>query len=104
VFVYARPYALPFFLIMTFLLSADFWLRDGRKAAVPFLFIAGVLLPLSRVTEPNIALAAVILVLVVLRFTGRTKRFLGSVWVPVGTGALGIAAVGLPVVARLRPN
>ncbi len=48
------------------------------------------------------ALAAVILVLVVLRLTGRTKRFLGSVWVPVGTGALGIAAVGLPVVARLR--
>lgn len=48
------------------------------------------------------ALAAVILVLVILRLTDRTKRFLGSVWVPVVTGALGIAAVGLPVVARLR--
>jgi len=102
VFVYARPYALPFFLIMTFLLSADFWLREGRKAALPFLFIAGVLLPLSRTIEPNIALGAVVLVLVALRRGGRANEFLGTVWVPVGASLLGLAAVGLPVVVHLR--
>ena len=102
VFAYARPYALPFFLTMAFLLSADYWLTERAKLAVPLLFLLALLLPLSRTIEPNIVLGAVALVLVVLRLVRGADRFSGSVWVPVGASLLGIGAVGLPVLLRLR--
>lgn len=62
---YARPYALPLFLILSFVLVLSNWLQSGgRRWFVGSLSLA-FLLPLSRTTEPMIVLAVTSLVLLV---------------------------------------
>jgi hypothetical protein len=102
VLVYARPYALPFFLIVAFLLTTDLWLRERDYRAAVALAPIALLLPLSRTLEPNIALGAVILVLIGFHITHRSDRFVGSIWLPISAAALGVGMVGVPVILRLQ--
>ena len=101
VFAYARPYALPFFLIMAFLLATDYWIDIGHVGAGVALLSAALLLPLSRTIEPNLALLLAIIVLLVFRFRSPEDQRKGSLWLPVGAATLGLIGVGLPIYARL---
>ena len=102
VFVYARPYALPFLLTSVFLYLTDRWLTDASRAAAVGLIVVALLLPMSRTLEPNMVLGLTALTLSALAVTGRALRFQGSIWLPVGASLLGMTAVGLPVILRLR--
>lgn len=101
VFVYARPYALPSFLMMLFLFAVDRWLRERRIGWALALFPLAVALPLSRTLEPLLVLAISTGILLVYRLiVGR--RFQGSVWVPVSAAVTGALLSGIPVISRLR--
>jgi hypothetical protein len=102
VFVYARPYALPFFLTAAFLYLTDSWLTDANRASAAGLIVVALLLPLSRTLEPNMVLGLTAVTLLGLSVTGGARRLEGSVWLPVGACFLGLIAVGLPVFLRLR--
>ncbi|MGB7860948.1 MAG: hypothetical protein WBM90_10665 [Acidimicrobiia bacterium] len=102
VFAYARPYALPFCLTAGFVLVTNQWLSKRNRWLIPIMFAVAVLLPLSRTIEPNLVLGATVAVMLFFRFTGRHQRFEGSIWAPVAASALGILAVGMPVMLHLR--
>lgn len=102
VFAYARPYALPFFLMMAFAWSTDHWLRRRRLWAGAITIVTALLLPLSRTIEPNIVLASAVLVLVALRFKRGKDWSVGSIWLPVSAAVIGLGVVGVPVLLRLR--
>ncbi len=53
---YARPYAVPLFLMMLFTYSAQRWLRARRAGWLGLAAVAAGLLPLSRVPEPTVFL------------------------------------------------
>lgn len=99
---YARPYALPLFLVLTFLFATVLWLEERVWWAVPPLVVAALLLPVSRSLEPPIALGAAVVVLLVWRFSSRTGSWKGSVWIPIGAASGALVAVGVPVLLRLR--
>lgn len=63
---YARPYALPFFLMTVSLLSVLKWLRDGHRYCLAIFALAVLLLPYSRTTEPPLFLAALAAILAIL--------------------------------------
>lgn len=98
---YARPYALPLFLILLFLLATDVWLTDGRKWAGAALTAAAILLPLSKTVEPVLALILSIVILLGWKIRADTD-WSGSVWLPIGAAATGTIAVGLPIIIRLQ--
>jgi hypothetical protein len=100
---YARPYALPLFLILLFLLTTDVWLADRRAWAGLVLFLTAILLPLSKTIEPNLALGLSIGVLLTWKFLAEPK-WKGTIWVPVGAATIGIIAIGVPVVIRLQSD
>ena len=98
---YARPYALPLFLMLAFLLVADVWLTARNGWMVPALFIVGLLLPLSRTSEPPLFLGAVIGILAIGWWLRRNDPWRGSPAVPIGAAATGLVVVALPVLWRL---
>ena len=98
---YARPYALPLFLILAFLLLADVWLTSRNRWVVPALFVVGLLLPLSRTSEPPLFLGAVIGILAIAWWVRRNDPWPGSPLVPIGAAVTGLVVVALPVLARL---
>lgn len=98
---YARPYALPLFLSLAFLLAADVWLTARNGWMVPALFIVGLLLPLSRTSEPPLFLGAVIGILAIGWWLRRNDPWRGSPAVPIGAAATGLVVVALPVLWRL---
>ena len=101
VLAYARPYALPLFLMLVLLVSIDEWLRTSRRWLIPIMAVTALLLPLSRAAEPLIALGAVTLVLGFRQYVLKARPH-GSALVPMGI-ALGAAVlVGVPVVERMR--
>lgn len=102
VFAYARPYALPFFLVMAFLLATSYWIEHGQVWAGFALTATALLLPLSRTIEPNLALLLAMIVLLVLKLWSPDGQRKGSLWLPLGAGTLGLVGVGLPVYTRLR--
>lgn len=102
VFAYARPYALPFFLMMVLLLATDLWLQTGRMLAGITLVSAALLLPLSRTIEPNIALGLFIVVILARKLRRHDDEDEGSPWLPLGAALVGISAIGFPVFLRLR--
>jgi hypothetical protein len=98
---YARPYALPLFLSLTFLLATDVWLVERRIWSAAVLTAAALLLPLSRTIEPNLVLGGSIVVLGVWKFAKR-PAWNGSPWLPVGAASVALMAVGIPILMRLR--
>jgi hypothetical protein len=59
---YARPYALPLFLMLVFLLLSDIWLASERSWVVPIMVITALALPWTRTVEPVIFLALMVIV------------------------------------------
>ncbi len=55
---YARPYALPMTLMLLCALAGSLWLDSGRRRWLVVTISAAVALPLSRVPEPTVFLAA----------------------------------------------
>jgi len=86
---YARPYALPVFLMLSFLVLAGLWLRRGRVWALLLSLIVAGSLPWSRTVEPVIFLAVTGTLLLVMAIIGDNRQ--RATWL-VGATAAGIAA------------
>ncbi|MDD5306195.1 MAG: hypothetical protein PHU25_02630 [Deltaproteobacteria bacterium] len=99
---YARPYALPMFLMLAFAASTDVWLRDQKRTAAALSVASGLALPFSRALEPPIFLAAAILILVPKARSEWARWARSRSAIPIGTAAAGILLVSLPfaVIAR----
>ncbi len=98
---FARPYALPLFLILSFLLVTDVWLLDARPWTIPLVAVLALLLPLSRTVEPPILLAAAAGVVIVWKLTKRGETWRGSFLVPIAAAVAGLVLVAVPVLRRL---
>lgn len=98
---YARPYALPLFLMLGLLFLIDEWRRRANPWAVVGMTVVAGLLPLSRTIEPPVLLAAVAGWILLLHLTGRTNEWEGSWSVPFGVAIAALIAVEIPVVLRL---
>lgn len=98
---YARPYALPMFLILLHAWMADVWLNRGSRAAAAVLFGAALLLPLSRVFEPPAYLVFVAIAAVVFG-RWRAPQWGRRVWFLPATTLLALLIVELPVYRRLE--
>ena len=61
---YARPYALPLFLMLVCAYAGSRWLDDGARRWLALALGSALLLPLARVPEPVVFLASAVLVLV----------------------------------------
>lgn len=90
---YARPYALPLFLMLSYLLLVDYWLAGARWLCFVTLSCVAVLLPLSKTVEPMIFLVLIIGAMGLNAFRDPVLRFrssLGTVPALLGlmTGAL----------------
>lgn len=71
---YARPYALPMTLMLVCALAGSLWLDSGRRRWLVLTVGAAVALPLSRVPEPTVFLAAAALGLGVVGARRRDRR------------------------------
>ncbi len=99
---YARPYAAPVFLMVLCGYLLVRWLGSGRWFHLAGLAIAAAALPLARVPEPTVFLAATALALVVLGRSGchRWSRVLPAVAVV----SLALVAVGYPMYRELSAS
>ena len=98
---YARPYALPTFLMLAFITAANAWLeRRSRGALAAMVLVAG-LLPAARITEPIVFLASTA---AVLWWWQRRRAAAGSARVPMAAAFGGIVLVGLPYSRLLYPE
>lgn len=100
---YARPYALPFFLMVLLVWSFDGWMRSRRRAYLVSGGLSAVTLPLARTTEPTLFLLSTALVLLAVRL--KNGKEAGS-WVrwPIVLSLVGvsISALVLPHVEIAR--
>jgi hypothetical protein len=101
---YARPYALPLFLALLFVLMTDLWLVSAHSWVVVGILGSAMLLPLSRPTEPLLVLGAAIAILAAYLVFGRSKDWVGTPWVPIGVSGLALIAVGMPMLVPLRSS
>jgi hypothetical protein len=98
---YARPYALPLFLILLHAAMSDSWLRNGDKIVALRLAAVAMLLPLSRVFEPPAYLVLVTVTVFVYRRWWRPEWGARVWWIAASTTAA-LLAVELPVFRRLQ--
>ena len=91
---YARPYALPLFLSLLFLVMVDIWLTSRSRWAAVGLALTALLLPLSRSIEPLLVLAATMAVLVLVMVLRRAERWLGIPLVPIGVSVSHCSGLG----------
>jgi hypothetical protein len=99
---YARPYAMPLFLMLTFIAASVQWLARPRLFYGVTIAVAALLLPLSRTTEPPLFLAAAIASLLLFERDEGSWRPRRRAWLPVGAASVAILLVAVPVVLRLR--
>lgn len=98
---YARPYALPLFLILLHVAMSDSWLRNGNKIVALRLAFVAMLLPLSRVFEPPAYLVLMTITVFVYRRWWRPEWGARVWWIAASTTAA-LLAVELPVYRRLQ--
>lgn len=97
---YARPYALPTFLMLSFLVLAVLWVGGGRVWTIALASVVAVLLPWSRTVEPLIFLGVSALTMGYLSLeAARRKR---ALWV-VAVAALGLIS-SIPALAALSDH
>jgi hypothetical protein len=99
---YARPYALPLFLMLAFLVLADTWMRRGGTAIAVGMFLVGIALPLSRTAEPIMFLGSVIIVLLAYPVARRSTTPRVERRIPIVAAGTGLVLTGLPVFLLLR--
>lgn len=80
---YARPYALPVFLMMAFLALAHIWLDRGRPWALILAFLVAGLLPWSRTVEPVIFLVCSAMIMSILALARQRRR--PAIWMLVAS-------------------
>jgi hypothetical protein len=97
---YARPYALPTFLMLSFLVLAVLWLDGGRVWTIAVASVVAVLLPWSRTVEPLIFLAVSALTLGSLAWEAARRR--RALWL-VAVTALGLMS-SIPALAVLSDH
>lgn len=68
---YARPYALPMFLMVLFVYAAQSWLDDRKRGWLVVSAVAAVAMPLARVPEPTIFLLVTAATLAVASVRGQ---------------------------------
>jgi hypothetical protein len=98
---YARPYALPLFLMMAFLFVADIWLESRQRWTIPILYPIALLLPLSRTSEPPLFLGVTVVVMGVGWWSRRHDPWPGSPGLVVGAAVAALILVEIPVWMRL---
>ena len=98
---YARPYALPLFLVLLHAAMSDSWLHHGNKIMALLLAGVAMLLPLSRVFEPPAYLVLVTVMVFVYRRWWRPEWGARVWWVAASTAAA-LLVVELPVYRRLQ--
>ena len=101
---YARPYALPTFLMLFFILLVDVWLKSRNRYAAVLMTAVGFSLPLSRALEPVIFLVATIAVLGSFQAWSTRKRteWSGSPILPIAVAAVSLVTVAGPMLLLLR--
>jgi hypothetical protein len=98
---YARPYALPLFLMLAFIALSDVWLSAARRWTIPAIIAVALLLPLSRTAEPLLFLGAAISILLIVWWLRRREPLVGTPMVPIGAAVGGVVFVAVPVYRRL---
>ena len=98
---YARPYALPTFLILLHLASTDRWLNARSWVGAVLLAATAFLLPLSRVFEPPAYLVLVTLTVFLYRWRC-CPMWARRPWYVAGTTVAALVIVELPVYNRLQ--
>jgi hypothetical protein len=98
---YARPYALPLFLMLAFVALSDVWLSAARRWTIPGVIAVSLLLPLSRTGEPILFLGAVIGILLIAWWLRRKEPWAGTPIVPIGAAIAGLGLIAVPVYGRL---
>jgi hypothetical protein len=101
---YARPYALPLFLMLLFAWSITAWLRNGSWRSFAAAASAALLLPLSRTAEPAILLGVAAFTLVIIAFRVRSHVPRGRAVMALGLVCVSLVVVAVPVLARLRTD
>lgn len=97
---YARPYALPTFLILAFIVVAVQWLKSGHIRWAIGVVLLAVALLLSRPTEPYIFLVVAPAVLLVDQLIRRAYGWYRVAFV-LATGVLTLAIVGRPIMGKI---
>lgn len=95
---YARPYALPLFLMLCFLLLSDLWLSHGHWSYLCGLTLVALLIPLARTVEPVIFLVLIVVAMAVAAVRQKSDRWRT---LAVAGAALGGLVVAAGVLARL---
>ena len=96
---YTRPYALPLFLVLVFIVATQCWLSSGRRGWLALVALAAVALPLSRVPEPTVFLLTVSATMVVAALRHRIEW--GRAIPPAAIAALALLFAGIPMVRSL---
>lgn len=89
---YARPYALPIFLMLSFLLASDTWLAKGTWQNLSALTFIALMLPLSRTVEPVIFLVLIVLAMAVMALRRESERWRVAAVAIAAFLGLGVAA------------
>jgi len=99
---YARPYALPIFLMLAFIVCCNHWLVNRTRLALMAALITGALLPSSRALTPLIFLGCVFVTAWLWRNSfGRDRR---PVLAILAIAALAAGVVGVPYFIQLLPE
>jgi hypothetical protein len=96
---YARPYALPLALVMACVVAGTLWLDTGHRRWLVGAALTAVLLPLTRVPEPTVFLAAGMLLLLVAGARRRWPRH--RAWWLAGALGAGVATAVAAAIPRL---
>lgn len=99
---YARPYALPMFLMMLFAYAAHRYLDERRRGWLATAALAAVALPLTRVPEPTVFLLTTAAVLAWLSRRGRLRRSQSLPLIVASAGTL--IFIGLPLFVLLASS
>lgn len=99
---YARPYALPLFLMLVFLWSADSWIERGAKRYALVMMVVAFALPLARTIEPTILLVLTALIFGQKAIAGRGEARGPRLRVAAITSVSGVALAAVPLLLRLR--
>ena len=96
---YTRPYALPLFLMVAFVLAASVFIGGGRRRWLAGTGLLAALLPATRVTEPTALLVTTVAVLAWLGWRRRLPRV--RAWSVAAVALAALVLVGVPMVRNL---
>ncbi len=99
---YARPYALPVFLMVLLGYAAQGWMDERRLRWLVLAVVAAAALPLTRVPEPNTFLAALAASLAWASY--RRRRSWSQTWPLIATALAAVVFIGYPMYRDLAAD